>query len=272
MKKSPWFVPLSGDSSAPLRLFAFPFAGGSAAAYAPWHRWLPRNVELIGVQLPGRAMRMGEPPIDDMGTLVSALLPHLRPLLDKPYQLFGHSNGALMTFAVLNSLLNLGAPAPRAVILSAKASPTVPYRREPLSTLPEPAFLDRLKELDGTPQELLDNLELMRLLSPMIRADFKLGETFAMPALNPSLNAIPALIIAGRDDAMPLADVFAWHSLFPQSRQVTLSGGHFCINTDPLFPRLLVDFVNASHDPVGAAAAPRGAAMAVVQPLAGQQI
>ncbi|MNU37283.1 Linear gramicidin dehydrogenase LgrE [compost metagenome] len=272
MKKSPWLVPLSGDSNCSLRLFAFPFAGGSAAAYASWYRWMPRNVELIGVQLPGRAMRMGEAPIDDMNTLVSALLPHLRPLLDKPYQLFGHSNGALMTFAVLNSLLNLGAPAPQAVILSAKASPTLPRRHEPLSTLAEPEFLEKLKELDGTPQELLNNLELMRLLSPMIRADFKLGETFAMPVLNPSLAAIPAMIIGGQDDAMPLADVFAWHSLFPNCHQVTLSGGHFCINTDPQFPNLLVDFVNASHDRVGSVVAERGAVPAVAQVLVGQEI
>jgi surfactin synthase thioesterase subunit len=272
MKKSPWFVPLSGDSSAALRLFAFPFAGGSAAAYAPWRSWMPDHVELIGVQLPGRAMRMREAPIDDMDTLVSALLPHLRPMLDKPYQLYGHSNGALMAFAVLNSLLKLGAPAPQAIILSAKASPTVPYRHEPLSTLSEPRFLEKLKELDGTPQELLDNLELMRLLSPMIRADFKLGESFVVPALPGSLAAIPALIIAGQDDAMPVADVFAWATLFPNSHQVMLSGGHFCINTDPLFPHVLVDFINTSNGGGGNVVTDRGAAPTVIQALAGQLV
>jgi medium-chain acyl-[acyl-carrier-protein] hydrolase len=177
---------------------------------------------------------------------VSALLPHLRPALDKPYQFFGHSNGALMAFAVLNSLLKLGAPAPQAIVLSAKAAPTVPPRHEPVSALPEPQFLEKLKELDGTPQELLDDLELMRFLSPMIRADFRLGETFAMPAPDPGLAAIPALILAGRDDAMPPEDVFAWRSLFPHSRQATLAGGHFCINTDPEFPRVLVDFLDAA--------------------------
>jgi surfactin synthase thioesterase subunit len=247
MKTSPWFVPLSGDGSAAMRLFAFPFAGGSAAAYAPWRSWMPGHVELIGVQLPGRAMRMREAPIDDMDTLVSALLPHLRPALVKPYQLFGHSNGALMAFAVLDSLLKLGAPAPQAIILSAKAAPNAPWRREPMSTLPEARFLERLKELDGTPPELLADLELMRLLSPMIRADFRLGETFAMPAPAPALATVPALLIAGRDDAMPPEDVFAWRTLFPASRQVTLSGGHFCINTDPSFAHVLVDFIETSH-------------------------
>ena len=44
-----------GNSRAPRRrLFCFPFAGGGVGAFRSWLRLLPADVELIGLQLPGR--------------------------------------------------------------------------------------------------------------------------------------------------------------------------------------------------------------------------
>lgn len=245
MKYPSWFVPLSGTAPAPLRLFAFPYSGGSAASFGSWKGWMPPDVELLGVQLPGRAMRMREPVISEMEKLVDEIVPHMLPLLHQPYQLFGHSNGALMAFAVANRLARLGVRMPEAVIMSAKRSPTVPYQAEILSTLPEDKFLDKLKDLNGTPRELLENIEFMRLFSPAIRADFSLGETFRLGTVDPKLAAVPALLLAGQDDGMPVEHVFAWRDIFKDSEQAVLKGGHFFLNSDPLFGKTIVDFCRA---------------------------
>lgn len=204
---------------------------------------MPANIELLGVQLPGRAMRMSEPLVSNIDTLIDELVPHMLPLLHQPYQLFGHSNGALMAFALANRLARLGARMPEAIILSAKRSPTVDFAAERLSTLSEEDFLKKLKELDGTPAELLDNIDFMRFFSPVIRADFALGESFRLGMVHPTLAAVPTMLLAGEDDGMPVADVFAWKDIFLQSRTAILKGGHFFINTDPLFPKTLIDFV-----------------------------
>lgn len=246
MQRSPWFVPLAGSPAAPLRLFAFPYSGGSAHSYQHWRNWMSPQIELLGVQLPGRGMRMGEPLMFSMEGVVAQLAAEIVPLLDKPYQLYGHSNGALMAFAVLNRLLEAGARAPEAIILSAKRAPTVVHHGEKYSTLSEERFLQKLRELDGTPQELLDHPEMMRLFGPVIRADFALGDTFELGPVHPGVAAVPALVFAGRGDAMPVQDVFAWAELFPRSSLVTLNGGHFCINSDPLFAPTLVDFCNTA--------------------------
>ena len=145
MKPSPWLIRFGGASNACLRLFAFPFSGGSAASYAPWREWLSPEIELYCVQLPGRGARMAEPLIRDMNDLQAQLLPELLPLLDKPYLLYGHSNGALMAFATANHLLQLGVKPPRAIALSAKGSPTVKRPRERVSELPDDRFLEKLK-------------------------------------------------------------------------------------------------------------------------------
>lgn len=259
MTHSTWFVPLAGSPAANRRLFAFPYSGGSAHSYQHWRTWLSPQVELLGVQLPGRGTRMGEAPLTSMDRLVDGIVGAIGPLLDKPYQMFGHSNGALMAFAVLNRLLAAGHPPPQAIVLSAKRSPTV--RRdedeEKSSTLPDERFLQKLRDLGGTPQELLDHPELMQVFSPIIRADFALGENFELGQVHPGVAAIPALLFAGQGDLMPVEDVFAWSELLPRSSLVTLNGRHFCINTDPLFPATLTDFLNTA----GMAGMPPAAAM-----------
>jgi medium-chain acyl-[acyl-carrier-protein] hydrolase len=238
----PWLVRLAGSETPRLRLFAFPYSGGSAGAYAGWSGWLPGDIELSGVQLPGRAMRIAEPPVADMDRLVARLLPDLAPLLERPYVMFGHSNGALIAFAVANRVLHQGLRPPEAMILSAKRSPTVKHVSERISTLPDEQFLQKLKALDGTPRELLDQPEIMRLFYPALRADFALGENYEPGAIHPSLRQLPALLLAGDRDEMAAADVFAWRDILVRATTQTLRGGHFFIHTDPQFPAAVAGF------------------------------
>ena len=83
-----WFLRPKIRPKADLRLICFPYAGGNAATYIPWQDLLPNNVELIAIQLPGRANRMFEPPITNMKCLVNELLTVISSLDDKPYLFF----------------------------------------------------------------------------------------------------------------------------------------------------------------------------------------
>ncbi|MDN3578317.1 thioesterase domain-containing protein [Chitinimonas viridis] len=262
MKTTPWLVRLSGLSSASVRLFAFPFSGGSAGAYASWGQWLPAEVELHGIQLPGRGMRMAEPLIGDLRTVATQLLPALLPMLDRPYALYGHSNGALMAFVMLNRLLHAGARPPEAIILSAKPAPGSDRSRAPMSQLPEAQFLEKLRSLDGTPPELLADPEIMRLFAPAIRADFALGENYVAESLHPGIRQIPALILAGEQDEMAVSDVFAWREMFDQAQCLSMQGKHFFINSNPQFPLAFRRYCKAVGGPLGGVF--RAAADAVV--------
>lgn len=242
MKK--WFFGLSGNSAASYRMFAFPFSGGNAMSYADWKHWLRPDIQLFGAQLPGRGMRMNEPLISDMQELVAHLTASLKPLLDRPYFLYGHSNGALMAFLVANALLGEGHPKPEAIMISAKQSPIRDSPREQLSCLPDEQFLKRLKAMGGTHEELLENPEVMELLMPVIRNDFSLGETYLMPDIHPVLGSIPALILAGESDEIAVETVFSWGDLFPANEKIALAGGHFFINTNPGFAQKVAGFLD----------------------------
>ena len=62
---STWVYRMSPKPAPDLRLICFPYAGGSAHLFKGWEVYLPAEVEVCAVQLPGRAQRIAEPPISD---------------------------------------------------------------------------------------------------------------------------------------------------------------------------------------------------------------
>lgn len=77
-----------------VRLLCFPHAGGSARVFDKWPERLPWSVQVCAIQLPGREMRLNEPPITRMTHLLEEFAKVLLPWIDRPVALFGHSLGA----------------------------------------------------------------------------------------------------------------------------------------------------------------------------------
>ena len=95
---APWFNSPKNGQPARLRLFCFPYAGGSALIYRGWQNYLPAGVSVWPVQLPGRGSRYKEPPYVSMPALVGAVTEAIEPFLDMPFAILRHSNGAMMGF------------------------------------------------------------------------------------------------------------------------------------------------------------------------------
>lgn len=204
-----WITRPRPRPGAPLRLFCLPHAGGGASSFRPWADVLPAEVEVCPVQLPGREARMGEPAIDRMEPLVEALSEALRPFDDEPFALFGHSNGALIAFELARRLRREGRHGPVHLFASGRRAPHVPNPRRTVAHLPDDEFLAEMRELGGTPEEVLAHPELMRILLPLLRADVRLNETYAFAADAPLACPITAYGGLG-DPKAPREDVEAW--------------------------------------------------------------
>jgi medium-chain acyl-[acyl-carrier-protein] hydrolase len=80
-----WVKCFNPDSEANLRLFCFPYAGGSALDFRNWSDQLPTAIEICSIELPERGRRMQEKPFTRMTPLVEAialaLLISINPLL-----------------------------------------------------------------------------------------------------------------------------------------------------------------------------------------------
>lgn len=230
-KQSPWFVPFKRHHQAKLRLFCFPYAGGNAGLFEPWGSAF-EGVDVVAVQLPGRGSRFTEKPLESMSEIVTQLILELRFFRDLPFVFFGHSNGALICFELARELQRRGIGGLEHIILSAKRAPHLPRLRPNTYDLPYDDFIEELRCIDGTPEEMLNNKELMSLFVPILRADFKVNETHTYCADIKLKSA--ASIFWGRLDAdIPEADIQAWDADI-ESRDIEyteFSGGHFFIHS-----------------------------------------
>jgi medium-chain acyl-[acyl-carrier-protein] hydrolase len=180
-----WLAYREVNPRARLRMFCFPYAGGGASAYRGWAAALPNDVEVCPVQLPGRESRLRDQPFTRPEPLIQATADALLPYFDMPFVFFGHSMGGMISFELSRELRRRGRTLPLHVFVSGRRAPQLPAREEPIHDLPEPEFIVKLRELNGTPEEVLQHEELMKLLSPILRADFAVNETYTYTADEP---------------------------------------------------------------------------------------
>ncbi|MFZ6030198.1 MAG: thioesterase II family protein [Chloroflexota bacterium] len=241
-----WLMYHRPNPHARLRLICFPYAGGSASVFRQWAQHLPSQIEVCPVQLPGRENRLHQPPVERMEALIAALAPALQPLLTLPYAFFGHSLGALIGFELARHLRRMQLPLPLHLFVSAARAPHLPDPDAPIHHLPDAAFRQELRLLQGTPDEILQHEELFQLLLPCLRADFALFESYRYRPEAPL--AIPLTVFGGRQDRkVSLEALAAWRE-HTQRACVTrlLPGDHFFLRTafQPLLQAMQYDLAS----------------------------
>lgn len=228
------------NPQARLRLFCLPYAGGAASVFRDWSGGLPADVEVCPIQFPGRGTRLMEPPYSSLSLLVEALAEALLPLLDKPFALFGHSLGSLVSFELARQLRANHRARPARLFVSAGPAPQIPHRELPIHDLPEKEFAAELRRLNGTPGELLEDKELMDIVIPSLRADFALYESYryvSEPPLNCPISTYGGL----SDQRVNHCDLEAWRDQTTLSFSIRMfPGDHFFLkSTQPLLLRAL---------------------------------
>jgi medium-chain acyl-[acyl-carrier-protein] hydrolase len=214
-----------------VRLFCLPYAGGGSGIFRNWPEAVESWIDPVPVQLPGRDARLMEKAFRDVRTLVEPLAEGLIPYMDQPFALFGHSLGALIAFELCKHLRANGGPAPVRLFVSAYQSPQLPRRGKTLHRMTDFEFMEELRELQGTPEAVLRDRELMQLLLPIIRADFEMHETYAYQPSAPL--DCPVSAFGGMQDShITETDLCAWRDMTTSSFSFKMfPGDHFFVNT-----------------------------------------
>jgi surfactin synthase thioesterase subunit len=76
------------------------------------------------------------------------------------------SLGALLAFELARHLRAVHEPQPSRLFISGTSAPQLPPAAPPIHALPDRELIDALRKLNGTPEEVLDNAELMQLILP----------------------------------------------------------------------------------------------------------
>jgi surfactin synthase thioesterase subunit len=243
-----WMPRLS--PSPRLRLFCLPYAGGSASIYRDWFARLPADIDVCPLQLPGREGRFAEALIDDPQTLLDELHQAVQPWLDRPFVLFGYSMGALIAHALAQRLQAVGGPTPQRLVVAACSSPDHPVGVDP-DRMSDAEFATYVRTLGGTPEAVFEHAELLALLLPLLKADFRLVRRLrevAQTEPQAVLLDCPITALAAHQDEHAMPQQVARWADFTQGRfhAMSLPGGHFALWQQA---RLLMD---AALGPVAA--------------------
>lgn len=228
---SEWFLCPTPRPFAPVRLFCFPYAGGTTAVFRQWPHLLP-DVELWMVNLPGRGARFAETPYADMVQLTRTLARAFGPHARGRFAFYGHSLGARIAFELTRALRRQTLPQPRLLLLGACPAPQLPQTNRPSHALPRAALLAELRRRNGLPADVAANPELLDLLLPTVRADLQLVET-AVYTPAPPLD-IPIHLFGGtRDPLVSAEQLAAWQAQSTRPvHTVSFNADHFFINSE----------------------------------------
>lgn len=223
----------SPNPDARLKLFCFPYAGGSAAVFRPWSRAASSDVEICAIQYPGHGHRYRERSCTRISEIVQGLVSTVSSEMDRPSAFFGHSMGALVAYELARELHRRGGARPLVLFLSARAGPAVRRTRTALHQLSGPELQAALRRLNGTPPEVLESDDLMDLVEPLLRADFEACYTYEH-ARHPILD-IPVHALGGVGDPdTPREQLAAWGDVVQAPGAVRMfAGGHFFIHECP---------------------------------------
>ncbi|MEV6174972.1 amino acid adenylation domain-containing protein [Streptomyces sp. NPDC051954] len=221
----PWLRVLKPAEQPRARVVCVAGMGGTTGGHLPLVPHLPDDVELVGVQLPGREARAGEAAMTDMMAVADQVVAALAPVLDAPLVLYGHSQGSWLCWEVAHRLAHRPGVPPLALVaacaLPPLAAPTPGLTR--LAELTADGDFDAvtLGELADIfrgllPDQVLDSEELLAEYVDRLRADTRLADSHRgvlRGVTRPPLR-VPVVAVEGSDDpVLPAGAMQVWQEL-----------------------------------------------------------
>lgn len=215
-------------------LFCLPYAGGHKYSYRGYQDVMPSFIHMQTVEYPGRVGRMKEAPLSDIHDLVNEAYQQITPhIKSHDYAIYGHSMGGLMAYLLTHKLIANGFKKPVHLFITGTSGPSAMSRFDKIRhKLPHDEFIAEMKILDGIPEEILSNPELLGFFEPILRADFQACETYKYVPVEPL--DIPITVITGSEEDMKTEDIRLWQTeTTAPTKFVQLPGKHFFIHKYP---------------------------------------
>lgn len=215
-----------------MTLFCLPYAGGSGTVYYRWSNYIAPSINLYPIELKGRGKRFKETFYESLKEAVEDIFNEIQDKIYDDYAIYGHSMGSLLAYELYYKINEIGAKKPKHVFFSGYKAPNVVREKENIYTLANYDFMNKIIELGGTPEELINNKELLEIYIPIIRNDFKILETYEYKERTNKIECNIS-ILNGKQDSINLEDILAWKKhTSKKCRIYNLEGNNFFINNN----------------------------------------
>lgn len=211
-----------------VKLLCFPFAGGSKYSYNNFVRAAPRNVHVVPVDYPGRGARFKETLMTDIKQIVEDCFERMKDYTSERYAIYGHSMGSVVAYLLTKKIIENDLPPPMHLFVSGRWGPSCVEPMPARSLLGKEKFIESLKILGGSPEEVLNDEGLMNFFEPIFRADFRALETYQYDETEPF--NVPITVMSGTEEYLTPDHINAWQkeSTFPIDFKL-FEGNHFFI-------------------------------------------
>jgi medium-chain acyl-[acyl-carrier-protein] hydrolase len=215
-----------------IKLFCLPYAGGTAMVYTRWRKYLNTSILLLPVELAGRGKRFQTPLYQSFSEAVDDLCRLIQPELEhQPYAFFGHSMGSFLAYELTRKLIALNYPEPVHLFLSGRYPPHLKKEEKIYHLLPDDEFRKEIIEMGGTPPEVFEHQELLDIFFPILRADYKILETYESPIQETKFQCPITVLCGNQDRDVTIEEMEQWRNYTTNLvDSYQFEGGHFYIN------------------------------------------
>lgn len=223
-------------------LFCLPYAGGSQVIYYKWKKHLSKSITLYPIELKGRGSRINENLYSNVFEAVEDILNEVKSKIqDDDYAIFGHSMGSILAYELYHEIKKRNLKEPNHMFFSGQKPPSIARDPEKISELCDNDFIKKVIDLGGTPNEILEDKDILKLFIPILKADFKILETYEYNYDNNKIDCNIS-IFNGKKDNIKIHELIEWTEFTNKNcKFYEFNGGHFFINDET---QAIIDIIN----------------------------
>lgn len=214
------------------KLFCLPHAGGTAEIYNRWKKYLHPSIELYPLELAGRGKRFNETFYNSFDDALNDIYKCVENELDyTKYAVFGHSMGCILAYELIRKISDNRKQIPIHAFFSGSYPPHITKNSKKVHLLNNDEIIDEVLKYEGVTKELLEKREFLNFFLPIIRADYKVLESYTFI---PEIFKVDCRItvLHGKNDVdITLEESLQWNSYTNSKCEIyEFNGNHFFIN------------------------------------------
>ncbi|MFJ8519620.1 thioesterase II family protein [Lysinibacillus xylanilyticus] len=214
-------------------MFCLPYAGGSEGTYYNWKKYLNSSIQIEPIELKGRGKRFDESFYETLDEAVEDIFENIKDkVIENDYVIYGHSMGSLLAYELYYKIKSQNIKNPEHIFFSGYKAPNIKRGRKIIHKLPDKEFVKEIFDLGGTPEELLNDNELLQIFIPILRNDFRIIENYIYKKKKDKIQC-DISILNGEQDDITFEEILKWKDHGGRGVKIyNFEGNHFFINNN----------------------------------------